>query len=153
MNIVSWEPERHYKHCSTIFPWEPEGHYHHRLCTAILSYSDKRKQLFKMTFLVNERNVSVMYIDINAISLYLDLNIFQQDECFCSKLWMEIEYAKSNLKTSLFQIWVIWQLLPFVRIGQNRPLLLLNRTSLHGINILLALNWWYAHYAGNRPVY
>ena len=71
-----------------------------------------------MTFLVNEQNVSVMYIDINAISLYLDLNIFQQDECFCSKLGMEVEYAKSNLKTSLSQIWVICQLLPFVRVGQ-----------------------------------
>ena len=42
-----------------------------------------------------------MYIDINAISLYLDLNIFQQNEYFCSKLRMEVEYAKSNLKTSL----------------------------------------------------
>ena len=41
------------------------------------------------------------YIDINAISLYLDLNIFQLDECLCSKLGMEVEYAKSNLKTSL----------------------------------------------------
>ena len=46
-----------------------------------------------MTFVVNEQNVSVMYIDINAISLYLDLNIFQQDECFCFKFGMEIEYA------------------------------------------------------------
>ena len=43
----------------------------------ILLYSDKRKQLLKMTFLVNEQNVSVMYIDINAITLCLDLNIFQ----------------------------------------------------------------------------
>ena len=39
--------------------------------TANLPYSDKRKQLLKMKFLVNEQNVSVMYIDINAISLYL----------------------------------------------------------------------------------
>ena len=31
------------------------------------TYSDKRKQLLKMTFLVNEQNVSVMYIDINAL--------------------------------------------------------------------------------------
>ena len=38
-----------------------------------LPYSDKRKQLFKMTFLVNEQNVSGMYIDISAISLCLDL--------------------------------------------------------------------------------
>ena len=55
-----------------------------------------------MTFLVNEQNVSVMYIDINAISLCLDLNIFQQDECFSSKLGMEVEYAKSNLKNITF---------------------------------------------------
>ena len=72
----------------------------------------------KMTFLVNEQNVSAMYTDINAISLYLDLNIFQQDECFCSKLRMEVEYATSNLRTSLSQIWVICQLFPFVRVGQ-----------------------------------
>ena len=64
-----------------------------------LPYSDKRKQLLKMTFLGNEQSVSVMYIDSNAISFYLDLNIFQQDECFCSKLGMEAEYAKSILKT------------------------------------------------------
>ena len=49
----------------------------------------------------------------------LDLNIFQQDECFCFNLGMEVEHAKSNLKTSLSQIWVICQLLPFVRVGQN----------------------------------
>ena len=63
--------------------------------------------------------MSVTYIDINAISLYLDLNIFQQDECFCSKLGMEVEHAKSNLETSLSQIWVIYHLLPFVRVGQH----------------------------------
>ena len=51
-----------------------------------------------MTFLVNEQNMSVMYTDINAKSIYFDLNTFQQDECFCSKLGMEVEYAKSNLK-------------------------------------------------------
>ena len=50
-------------------------------CAAALPYSDKWKQLLKMKFLLNELNVTVMYIDINAISLYLDLNIFQQDEC------------------------------------------------------------------------
>ena len=55
-----------------------------------------------MTFLVNEQNVSVMYMDMNAISLYLDLNLFQQDEYFCSKLGIEVEYANSNLTTSLF---------------------------------------------------
>ena len=71
-----------------------------------------------MTFLVNEQSVSVMYIDINAISLYLDLNIFQQDVCFCPKLGMQVEYAKYNLKTSLSQIRVICQLLPFARVGQ-----------------------------------
>ena len=49
----------------------------------------------KIKFLVNEQNVSAICIYIIAISLYLDLNIFQQDECFCSKLWMEVEYAKS----------------------------------------------------------
>ena len=66
--------------------------------------------------------MSVVYMDIDAISSYIliDLNIFQQDECFCSKLGMEVEYAmyKSNLKTSLSQIWRICQLLPFVRVGQ-----------------------------------
>ena len=30
------------------------------------AYSDKRKQLLKVTFHVNEQNVFVMYIDINA---------------------------------------------------------------------------------------
>ena len=56
---------------------------------SILPYSDKhdkRKQLLKVKCFVNEQNVFVMYIDINAISLCLDFNIFQQDECFCSKL-------------------------------------------------------------------
>ena len=63
--------------------------------------------------------MSVIYIDINAISLCLDLNIFQQDECFCSKLGMEVEYAiKSNIKTSLSLIWAICHLLPFVRVWQ-----------------------------------
>ena len=71
-----------------------------------------------MKFLVNEQNVSVMYIDTNAISGCLDLNIFQQDECFYSKLGIQVEYAKSNLKTSLSQILVICQLLPFVKVGQ-----------------------------------
>ena len=74
-----------------------------------------------MTFLINEQNVSFMYIDINAISRCLiNLNIFQQDECFCSKPGMEVqyvEYAKSNLKT-FSQLCVICQLLPFVRVGQ-----------------------------------
>ena len=45
-----------------------------------------------------------MYIDINAnITIrYLDLNIFQQDAYFSSKLGMEVEYAKSNLKNITF---------------------------------------------------
>ena len=84
----------------------------------LLNYSDKKKQLLKMKFLVNEQNVSVMYIDIDAISLGLDLKIFQQDECFCSKFGLKVEHATSNLKTSLSQIWVICHLLPFVRVGQ-----------------------------------
>ena len=83
-----------------------------------MPYSDKRKQLLKMKFLVNEQNVSVMYTDINAISWCLDVNIFQQDECFTSKLGMEVEYTKSSLKTWLSQIWVICHLLPFDRVGQ-----------------------------------
>ena len=62
-----------------------------------LQQSDKRKQLLKITFLVNEQIVSVMYIDINAILLCLDLRIFQQDECFCSKLGMEVEYMPSPI--------------------------------------------------------
>ena len=85
-------------------------------------YYDKRKQLLKMKFLVNEQNVSAMFIDINAI-LYLDLNIFQQDECFCSKLEIEVhvhvEYAESIMKTLLSQIWVLCRLLPFVSVGQH----------------------------------
>ena len=56
--------------------------------------------------------------DINAISLCLDINIFQQDACFCSKLGLEVEYSKSNLKTSLSQIWLIFHLLLCVRVGQ-----------------------------------
>ena len=55
-----------------------------------------------MTFLVNEQNVCVMYIDINAISLCLALNILQQDEYSCSELGKEVEYAKSNLKNITF---------------------------------------------------
>ena len=47
------------------------------------------------------------------------LNIFQQDiKCFCSKLQLEVQHAKSNLKTPLSQMWVICYLLPFVRVGQ-----------------------------------
>ena len=56
-----------------------------------------------MTLLVNEQKKKMClssYIDIDAITLCLDFNIFQQDECFCSKLGMAV-YAKSNLETSL----------------------------------------------------
>ena len=68
-----------------------------------------------MKFLVNEQTVP----EINAISLCLDLNIFQKDECFCSKLGLIVEHANSNLRTLVSQIWVICHLLPFVRVGQN----------------------------------
>ena len=89
-----------------------------KLFNYILPYSDKRKQLLKMTFLINEQNASDMYIDINY-HYVLDFNIFQQDEFFCSKLGMEVEqYANSNIKTSLSQIWEIFDWLPFVRVGQ-----------------------------------
>ena len=114
-----------YDYCYSLFSKYTFGQNIHVYIT--LPYSDKRKQLFKMTFPVNEQNVSVVYIDINAISLYLDLNISQQDECFCFKLGMGVEYAKSSLKTSLSQIWVICRLLPFVRVGQNRPLICVPR--------------------------
>ena len=60
----------------------------------------KGSNSWKMTFLVNEQNVSVMFSDINAISLYFDLSIFQQDVCFCSKLRMEVEYRRWGDKTS-----------------------------------------------------
>ena len=44
----------------------------------------------------------------------------QQDECFGPKLGLEVlAIKKSNLKTSLYQIWVICHLLPFVRVGQR----------------------------------
>ena len=68
-----------------------------------------------MAFLVNEQNVPVnSNIDINAISLCLDLIIiFQQDECFCSKLGLEVEHAKSNIITPLSQILVILSLASF----------------------------------------
>ena len=34
----------------------------------MLPYFDKRKQVMKVVFLINEQNVSVIYIDINATS-------------------------------------------------------------------------------------
>ena len=39
---------------------------------SVLPYSDIRKQLLKITFLVNEQNVSVMYIDIRGYYLETD---------------------------------------------------------------------------------
>ena len=40
------------------------------------------------------------------ISLCLDLNISQQDECFCSKLRLEEDHAKSNpYKTYFLRFW------------------------------------------------
>ena len=75
-----------------------------------------------------------MYKNINAISWCLDLNFFQQDEYFCSKLGLEVEYAKSNLKTSLFKIWVICDLLPFVRVN--------GRLVPHSINTNTLVPFW-----------
>ena len=37
-------------------------------CCIILPYSDKRKQVTKVTFPVKEQNVSVIYTDVNVIS-------------------------------------------------------------------------------------
>ena len=50
-----------------------------------------------------------MYFDINAISLCLVLNYFQQNECVFSNFGLEVENAKSNLKILLSQIWLICQ--------------------------------------------
>ena len=58
----------------------------------ILPYSDKRKQLLKND-ISRKWAKCVVYMDINTISLYIDLNIFQQDEWFLYKLGMEVEYA------------------------------------------------------------
>ena len=91
------------------------------------------------------------------ISICLDLTIFQQDECFCSKLGVEVECAQSNLKPSLPQIWVICHLLPFVRVGQIMALtwsvllLFLQLTCPQGVSavvernhpLLAMLPWWY----------
>ena len=76
------------------------------------------KQVLKIKFLVNEQYGSIMYIDINAISLCLDFNIFHLDGRFCL-IGLEVEHVKSHLKTSLSHIWVICDLLPFVRVGQS----------------------------------
>ena len=76
-----------------------------------------------------------MYIDINAISLYTDLNIFQRDECFCLELRLEVEHALVQSKTSLSQIWVICHMLSFVRGGQNRTRTRTRRKFSAGYNI------------------
>ena len=110
------------------------------LVVQTVPYNDIRRQLLKMTFLVNEQNVSVMNIDINAISGCLDFNIFQQDECFCSKLGIQVEYAKFNLKTSLSQIWVIGQLLPFGIVRQTAVVLRLISCMMFTISPDTALN-------------
>ena len=90
-----------------------------QICYQIfLPYSDKRKQLTKMTFLVNEQNVSTIYTDINVVPWCLHLNISQQDVNFSSKLGREIAHAKDHLNMPKTQIWRIWELLPFVRVGQ-----------------------------------
>ena len=47
------------------------------------------------------------------------LTSFSRMSYFCSKLGAEVDYAKSNLKPSLSQIFVICHLLPFVRVGQS----------------------------------
>ena len=78
--------------------------------------------------------MSVMPTDINVLSLSLDLNIFQQDECSCSKLGMEVEYAKSSKKKILSQIWVICELLPFVMVGQHRPTRSMIHTKLKSVH-------------------
>ena len=107
-----------------------------------LPYSDKRKQLLKMTFLVNEHNVSVMYIYINVLSCF-DLNIFQQDECFCSKLGLEVEHAKSNSKTSISKIWVICHLFSFCqsRAAQIMPFRVQFRDALMSVGTTLVCEW------------
>ena len=46
----------------------------HNCITTVLPLFDKREQVMQVIFFINERNVSVMYIDINAISSYLDFN-------------------------------------------------------------------------------
>ena len=63
----------------------------------------------------------------------LALNIVQQDQCFISKLDLEIEHAKSNLKTPISQIWVICHLLPFVRVGQLKE----NETLIFSVIVLI----------------
>ena len=83
-----------------------------------LPYSDKRTQLLKITFLVNEQNVSVMYIEINAISSWL--KYLSAGWVFLLQTWNEVEYAPSSIyETSLSQFWVICQLLLLSEWGSN----------------------------------
>ena len=51
--------------------------------------------------LVNYQNESDNYIGINAISIHLDFDISQQDECFCSKYEMQNSIGK-NKSITLF---------------------------------------------------
>ena len=49
--------------------------------------------------------MSVIYIDINAISCFLDLNIFQQDiKCFCVKLSPKVELAAIKVQSKNINI-------------------------------------------------
>ena len=107
-----------------------------------LGDNNKRKQLFKMIFLVNEQNVSVMYIDFNAISFRFDLNIFQQDECFCSKLGLEVEHAKSNLKNISISDFDDLSLASFC---QSRPQ--------YAVEVMMSLpaSTWHAHFQNRVP--
>ena len=59
-----------------------------------LPYVCKRKQVTKVTFLVKEQNVSVIYTAVNGISLsylasYYYLFISYKDECFCMKFGLK----------------------------------------------------------------
>ena len=89
----------------------------------ILPYSDKRKQLLKVTFLVNEQNLFVMIVHwhyrCNIIILWLQY-LSGVWVSLLPKIGVEVERANCNLKTSLShsQIWVICHLLPSVRVGQ-----------------------------------
>ena len=74
-----------------------------------------------MTFPVNEQNVSVMRIDINALSLSLDLNIFSRMNDPAPNLEWKQNMNTSSKEKLLSQIWVICELLPFVMVGQYSP--------------------------------
>ena len=80
----------------------------------------KRSNSWKRNFLYEQYTCMLCILTSMQYHYVLHLNILYKDECFCSKLGREVEHAKSNLKTSLSQIWVICHLLPFVRVGQYR---------------------------------